>query len=256
MTVFQPIAHSRSAEEVAHQIEALVLEGVLRSGDQLPGERELAQRVAVSRPIVREAIALLEARGLLIRHHGGGTFVGDVIGQVFSEPVAALLPDHPKATADYLEYRREIEAIAAGLAAERATRYDLEMLEDVTARMASAHDGGDFEAEAQADVEFHSLVGEMAHNLVLLHTLRSCYRLLSRGVFDNRLRLYETEGGRQALFDQHMAIAGAIRSGDAKTASQAARAHIDYVLDKSNQIARQAERERVSGLRFQQRNEA
>jgi DNA-binding FadR family transcriptional regulator len=82
--IFARIEHSRTADEVVHQIEVLVLEGILRVGDRLPGERELAKQFDVSRPILREALKVLEGRGLLNTQHGGGTFVADVIGQVFT----------------------------------------------------------------------------------------------------------------------------------------------------------------------------
>ena len=49
---------------------------------------------------------------------------------------------------------------------------------------------GDFAEEAAIDVEFHNAIGECAHNIMLLHTLRSCYRLLSDGVFQNRLLMF------------------------------------------------------------------
>ena len=198
MTIFQQIKHGKSSDEIAHQLEALVLEGVLRSGDQLPSERELSAEMGVSRPVLREAIEKLEERKILQRRQGDGTFVCDIIGQVFSDPIAALLPTHRKATIDYLEYRREVEGVAAGFAAKRATKFDVEMLEKCIARMTLAHEQEDFREEALVDVEFHSLIGEMAHNLVLLHTLRSCYKLLSEGVFQNRSKLYEKAGGRQA----------------------------------------------------------
>ncbi|MCB1382263.1 MAG: FCD domain-containing protein [Notoacmeibacter sp.] len=253
MTIFQQISHDRSADEVAHQIEGLILEGVLRPGDQLPGERELAAEMGVSRPVVREAIETLVAGGILHRRQGDGTFVGDIIGQVFSDPIAALLPHHRKATHDYLEYRREVEGIAAGLAAERATGYDRDMLQQCVERMKSAHERQDFAEEAKVDLEFHSLIGEMAHNLVLLHTLRSCYKLLSEGIFQNRSRLYEKPGARQALYDQHMAIADAILAGNREAAGQAARDHMSYVMEKSLEMDNEAERERISGLRFRKR---
>jgi len=253
MTIFQQISHDRSADEVAHQIEGLILEGVLRPGDQLPGERELASEMGVSRPVVREAIETLVAGGILHRRQGDGTFVGDIIGQVFSDPIAALLPHHRKATHDYLEYRREVEGIAAGMAAERATGYDRDMLQQCVERMKSAHERQDFAEEAKVDLEFHSLIGEMAHNLVLLHTLRSCYKLLSEGIFQNRSRLYEKPGARQALYDQHMAIADAILGGNREAASQAARDHMSYVMEKSLEMDNEAERERISGLRFRKR---
>lgn len=253
MSVFRAIRHGSTSEEAAHQIEALVLEGVLRSGDQLPAERNLAIEMGVSRPVLRQAIETLVGRGILQRRHGDGTFVNDIIGQVFSDPIAELLPHHRKATIDYLEYRREIEGTAAGFAARRATAQDRAMLQTMMERMRAAHERGDFREEAQADLEFHLLIGEMAHNLVMLHTLRSCYRLLSEGIFRNRDRLYETEGGRHKLLEQHFAIGEAILAGREETARQAARDHITYILDQYSELEQAMERERISDLRLRQR---
>jgi len=92
MNVFRPIQHSRSAEEVAHQIEGLVLEGVLRVGDRLPGERELALETGVSRPTIREWVSgrlphsylprdrcgKLSGRGVCARCGGGAHDFGDL----------------------------------------------------------------------------------------------------------------------------------------------------------------------------------
>lgn len=255
MRVFQPIHHAKTAEEVAHQIEALVLEDVLRVGEKLPGERELAAETGVSRPIVREAIKMLENTGLLASRHGEGTFVGDVIGSVFSPPVSALLASHRKALFDHLEYRHEVEAIAARFAAERATRADRALLGEVMRRMDAAFEKGDFEEEARIDIEFHSTIGEIAHNLVLLHTLRACYRLLSEGVFRNRANLYQTPGGRQRLFEQHHAIADAVMAGDGEAAAGAARAHIDHVVAAMHELEAREDRERISGLRLARRED-
>jgi GntR family transcriptional regulator, transcriptional repressor for pyruvate dehydrogenase complex len=250
MLLFRPIRHARTAEEIVHQIEALILDGVLRGRDRLPGERELASATGVSRPIVREAIKMLETAGLLEIRHGEGTFVAEVIAPLFSPQISKLLASHRKATHDYLEYRREIEAIAASYAANRATRADREMLAGVMIAMEAAHEAGDFEREAQVDVEFHSTVGEMTHNLVLLHTLRSCYQLLSEGVFHNRTRLYEMAGSRNALYSQHCAIHRAIADGECDAAARGAREHIDYVIDATRELERREDRERIAGMRL------
>lgn len=249
MAIFQPVLHARTAEEVAHQVEALILEGVLRSGDRLPGERELAIETGVSRPIVREAIKALECKGILESRHGGGTFVADVIGTVFSPQISRLLGSHHKATRDYLEYRREVESIAARFAASRATESDLEILGSVMKRMESAFNSDDFELEAKIDVEFHSLIGEMTHNLVLLHTLRSCYRLLSEGVFQNRTRLYQKPDGRRNLYEQHCAIYKAIARRDPEAAASASCDHLDHIIQATHELELYQDRERVSELR-------
>ncbi len=96
--LFSRISHSRTSDEVVRQIELLLLEGILRDGDRLPGERELSRRFDVSRPILREALKELENRGLLVSQHGGGTYVADIIGQVFSRPVVELIARHQRAT--------------------------------------------------------------------------------------------------------------------------------------------------------------
>ena len=253
-TIYSRIEQSRTADAVVHQIEQLILEGVLRDGDRLPAERDLAVRMDVSRPILREALKTLETRGLLTTRRGGGTHVANIVGEVFAEPMRELIASHPKATADYLEYRREVEAVAAEMAARRATDADKALLSDIVARMEHAHATADFEAEVEIDVEFHNAVGECAHNLILLHTLRSCYRLLADGVFFNRARVYDLPGAREDLLAQHQAIFHAVREGDPEAARSAAVEHISYVERASVAAERASEWERVAALRLQQRS--
>ena len=251
--IFARIEHSRTADEVVHQIEILVLEGILRVGDRLPGERELSRQFDVSRPILREALKVLESRGLLNTQHGGGTFVADVIGQVFTRPVMELIARHQKATLDYLEYRREVEGITVEFAARRATEADKALLTSIIATMKAAHQKDNFEEEAAIDVEFHSAIGECAHNIILLHTLRSCYRLLSEGVFYNRAMVYNLPGAREKLLEQHVAIYDAVMAGNPDAGRRAAQAHIDFVARAMMDAERSGDWERVSRLRLQQR---
>ncbi len=251
--IFSRIEHSRTADDVIGQVEMLILEGVVRPGDRLPGERELARQFDVSRPIVRDALKALEARGLVTTRPGGGTHVADVIGQVFAPPVMELIARNRKAAADYLEYRREVEGVAAELAARRATAEDRALLAGIMRRMEEARARGDFEEEAAIDVEFHSTIGECAHNIVLLHTLRSCYRLLADGVFLSRALIYRAAEAQDVLLAQHRAIHDAIAAGDPAAARQAARDHIDYVERAMNEAERGDEWQRVSRLRLRQR---
>lgn len=254
--IFFRIEHSRTADEVVGQIETLILEGVLRTGDRLPGERELARRFEVSRPILRDALKVLDARGLLVTRPGGGTHVADVIGQVFSRPVMDLIATHRKAARDYLEYRREIEGVAAEYAARRATADDLALLDRIMGRMDEAHRTGDFDDEAEIDVEFHHAIGECAHNIILLHTLRSCYRLLSEGVSRHRLLVFTMPGAREELLAQHRAIYAAVKAGDPAAGRKAAMDHITYVERSMADAERTGDWQRVSRLRLRQRSEA
>lgn len=253
--IFSRIRHSRTADEVVQQIEMLILEGILRVGDKLPGERELARQFDVSRPILRDALKVLEGRGLLVTRHGGGTFVADVIGQVFTAPISELIAKHHKATADYLEYRREIEGITAEFASQRATADDRALLTGIIERMKAAHLEDDFAEEAVIDVEFHNAIGECAHNIILLHTLRSCYRLLSDGVFYNRSLIYNFPGARAKLLEQHVAIYDAVMNGDRAAARMAAEDHIRFVEQSVTEAERSGDWKRVSNLRLRQRTD-
>ena len=251
---FTRIPHSRTSTEIVHQIELLILEGVLRDHDRLPSERDLSARFDVSRPILREALKELETRGLLVSHHGGGTFVADVIGQVFSKPVIELIARHQKATHDYLEYRRELEGMTAELAARRATRFDKDILTGIMEEMRSAHVAGSAEGGLKTDVDLHNAIGECAHNIILLHTLRACYRLLSGGIFFNREVLFAEQDAGDRLLAQHEAIYAAIMAGDGPAARAAAQAHIDFIITATQDAERSGEWARISQLRLQQRD--
>lgn len=250
--IFSEISHTRTADEVAHQIEELVLQGVLKPGDRIPGERTLSKSLNVSRPVLRDALQDLEARGLLITRQGEGTMVADVVGTIFKEPIVELIRKHPKATADYVEFRRQIEGDAAAMAANRATESDRELLARLVERMKEAHNVEDFSVEAAVDVEFHQAVCECAHNIVLLHTLRSCYRLLEQGVFFNRSRLYSHRGSRDSLLKQHLAIYDGVMARDPDAARKAAEAHMDFVAQTAREVETVGERETVSRMRLAQ----
>lgn len=253
--VFQPINHAKAADAVVLQIEELILHGVLRPGDRMPGERSLSKNLNVSRPVLRDALQDLEARGLLVTRQGEGTQIADVVGTLFRAPVVELIQKHPQATGDYVEFRKEVEGMAAGFAAIRATDADRERLSDIVTQMRAAHAEDDFSLEANIDVDFHQAVGECAHNIILLHSLRACYRLLEQGVFFNRSRLYSHAGSRNALLEQHLAIYDGIMARDSEAASHAAMAHMDFVSSVTHEVDAIGAREMVASLRLAQQRE-
>lgn len=248
--IFSPIEQNRVSQEVEMQIETLILEGVLRVSDKLPSERELSKSMKVSRPILRTALASLEARGLISIKHGGGAYIADIIGTIFAEPVVDLIGRNAKAKADYLEYRKEIEGLAAEMAATRATPADKELLKKIMQEMKDAHQAKNAERESKADIEFHSAIGECTHNIILIHTLRSCYALFSDDVFFNRMVIYEEIKSRQVLLDQHEAIYNAIIAGDSALAARAAREHITYIEKMTKDIKRKDTWQEVSQQRL------
>ena len=249
-TIFTPVEHNKISNEVKVKIETLILEGVLRVGDKLPSERELSKSLDVSRPILRTALASLEEQGLISIKHGGGAYIADIIGTVFAEPVVDLIGRNAKAKADYLEYRKEIEGLAAGMAAERATPADKALLKKIMQEMRDSHKAKEAELEAKIDVEFHSTIGECTHNVILVHTLRSCYALFSDDVFFNRKIIYSEDESQDALLQQHIEIYDAIMQGDSIKASKAARAHISYIEEITKDIKQKDVWQEVSKQRL------
>lgn len=251
--IFSQISHDKTADRAVVHIEKLILEGILRFGDRLPAERELSQQLNISRPVLRNAIKNLEEKQLLVTRPNGGTFVADITGEVFTEPVTQLIGRHRKAIFDYLEYRRSIEGITAEFAAKRATSSDKELLNGIGDAMVQAHKNDDHDKDVALDVELHSAIGECSHNVVLLHSLRSCYRLLADGVFFNRSMIYKISKRRDQFLEQHLAIIQAITSDDPELARQNAEHHIDFVIKGFHEAESLQEREHVSKLRLTQR---
>lgn len=225
-----------AADNVARHVEELIREGSLRPGEQLLSERELATRLNVSRPTLRQGIKLLEEKGLLESEAGGATRVA-ALGTSITDPLVTLLGERPIETIDdYLEFRATVERMAATLAAERANDIDRAALAACMERIDRAHGPADAHDEAEADVDLHVTVYESSHNIVLLQIMRALAGMLRTGVFYNRDKLYSRPDVRDVLRDQHRAIFDAIMARDSAAAGEAAARHMLYTRDALREI--------------------
>lgn len=224
-----PVRNPKLADAIAEHIEQLILEGTLRPGERLASERELSEKLEVSRPSLREALDRLEGRKLL-RTTRGGTYVAHFMAPL-TEPLAALMQSNDQVILDYFEYRQLVEGPASRLAAERATDLDRREIAACLERMRAAHGLDDPTAEAEADADLHMLIYEASHNLVVLHVMRAFSEMLRGDVFYNRHRLYLTPGVRDLLLEQHGATAEAVLAGDGDAAEAAATAHIRFTAE-------------------------
>ncbi|WP_146346183.1 FadR/GntR family transcriptional regulator [Falsiphaeobacter marinintestinus] len=245
---FQKVQPEKLSTSVVRQIEKLILRGILRPGERLPSERELSERLGVSRPSLRDAVSELQDQGLLTTRAGAGIYVADVLGSAFSPALIRLFGSHDEAVFDYLSFRRDME----GLAAERAARFgsdsDLKVIQAIFDKMETAQSRRNPEEEAKLDALFHSAIIDASHNVVMLHMMRSMFDLLREGVFYNRQVMFKQRTSRAALLDQHRSINDAIQSRDPVAARAAVEAHLDYVqqslrdqqkADQHEEIARQ-----------------
>ncbi|HMO06248.1 MAG TPA: FCD domain-containing protein [Paracoccaceae bacterium] len=245
---FQKVEAEKIAGAVVRQIELLILRGVLRPGERLPAERELSDRLGVSRPSLREAIAELGCRGLVESRPGAGVYVAEVLGSAFSPALVRLFADHDEAVFDYLAFRRDMEGLAAERAARLGSDTDLAVIATIFRKMEAAHGKRDPTDEATLDAEFHTAIIEASHNVIMLHMMRSMYDLLKQGVFYNRQMMFRNRVTRDQLLDQHRAINTGLQARDPAAARAAVEAHLDYVArvladglraDRNEAVARQ-----------------
>ena len=232
---FQKIHAEKLSQAVVHQIEQLILRGILNPGERLPAERDLAEQLAVSRPSLRTAISDLQDSGLLVSRAGAGIFVADVLGKAFSPALVRLFESHDEAVFDYIRFRRDLEGLAAERAAKYASDTDLRVIQTLYEKMGSAHSKSNSQDEARLDAEFHLSIIEASHNVVMLHMMRSMYDLLKKGVFYNRQMMFKHRVTRSNLLEQHSAINSALQARKASAARAAVEAHLDYVEQMLNE---------------------
>ncbi|RMH48921.1 MAG: FCD domain-containing protein [Alphaproteobacteria bacterium] len=247
---FRKIQSEKLSQAVARQIELLILRGVLRPGDRLPGERELAERLGVSRPSLREALGSLQERGLLVTRAGAGVFVADVLGSAFSPALIKLFGEHDEAVFDYISFRRDLEGLAAARAARLASDTDLKVIDAVFRKMEAAHRKRDPSNEAALDAKFHMAIIEASHNIVMLHMMRSMFDLLREGVFYNRQVMFRQRTTRATLLDQHRAINDAIQARDPDGARAAIEAHLGFIESALRSQRKAEANEEIARLRY------
>jgi len=249
---FETIKPPKISDSIVQQIEQSIMDGVLRPGEKLPPERELAQQLNVSRPSLREALLKLEAKGLLQARRGGGTFVTDVVGPILTDPLVHLLKTHPEATYDILELRHALEEVAAYFAAVRSTEADREILRHRLAILETIHDEvHDPLRDAEADTEFHLAIADASHNIALMHIMRGLFNLLRSSICRSLERLHMQIGNYEIVQDHHRQILQGIIQRDPEAARAAAHLHLSFVEKTLREMDVEESREERSQRRLQ-----
>ena len=229
------IRREKLADSIVAHLESRILEGSLRAGERLLPERDLAQKLNVSRPSLREALDMLVQRNILISRRGG-TLVAPVLGADFGARLSNLADGQHDALYDYLEFRSVVEGSATYFAALRASDIDRDLIARRFQDVETANRDGDPLCEARADSAFHLAIYEASHNVILLHIMGSLGAVFRESILRNREKLYQFKGVRAMLLEQHRSIHSAILSGDADAARGIAEAHVDFTRRAMHEI--------------------
>ncbi len=217
---FGKLTPARLSEQIAQRIESLILDSQLRPEDKLPPERELAAQFGVSRSAVREAIKLLEERGLLESRNGRGAFVTVPEASDLSSSLNVVYRMQGW-TVDHLhEARWCLESFVATLAAQRAMPDDIARLEAALGAMDASLDDPD--SYMRADVEFHSALADATHNplfQVMIRPLVDLIQDVGRAEF--------LHGQVAERHKKHALLMERIKAGDASGAQSVMRDHLN-----------------------------
>ena len=226
--VYKVIRTSRLYEQIVQQIEESVLNGSLKPGDQLPAERELAQRLGVSRTAVREAVKALREKGLVEAYSGRGTFITDGTTHAARQSFDLMVKIGQQEGSSHLaELRLILEPGIAAIAAVRVEEEHLAAMREAVAVMDLAQK--DPEAYIEADLDFHLALAEAAANPLILSLIDSIVRLLR----EQRIKIFNVEGGPQRGQVHHKRILEAMERRDPEMARAAMAAHLEQVREDS-----------------------
>ncbi len=195
-----------------------LISGRLRTGDRLLPERELALKLEVSRPVIREVLRGLAAIGVIEIRHGHGSFVRQPDMSELGDIFTLMLAQKPDVTDDIMEARIAIERQALRLACTRSTRGDIAALEEamrkIEVTMNDPVQGG------EADFRFHETLVAAAHSPTLSSLYAAISNLLRRSHMTRRERISEVEGIDAFLIAHHRKLLAALVAGETDEADK------------------------------------
>lgn len=214
---FQTIQKTRLSDEIARQIVQVIDEGRFREGERLPPLRELAITFDVSRPILQEAISILQIIGYVNVKHGKGVYVKDPNKDIINVPISTWLRDNGKEVTDFYEARLAIETICAAKAAELASRDEVIDLQNQIKGMEPLFEGGEISSMVGPDIDFHRRIASLSKNVFLKDMLDSVISPEN----DIRKIVLRLPGHKNVTHADHVKIVEAIAEHNPKEARQA-----------------------------------
>jgi len=221
---YAPIERRKIYEQIAEQLLAQISERRLRPGDPLPTERELTQLYRAGRSSVREALRMLESKGV-IEAVDGGSFAVAAYANPLNSSLQLLLNLDQATMVDVYELRRILECEAAALAAERHAEVHLDLMD---AAILAMDEGLESDGPERAtlyidgDLQFHLAIAEATRNGVVLHTMRALRELIRRAL----MSIFLVPGSPERSAGQHRAIRQAIAERDSARARLEMHTHL------------------------------
>jgi len=218
---YEPVERRKVYELIAEQLLGQISDRRLQPGDALPPERELTRLYGAGRSSVREALRMLESRGL-IEAVGNGSFVVAAYGNPLNSSLRLLLSLDEGTLHDIFELRRLLECEAAGLAAARRTDEHLREMAEAIDDMAAGLESTTGDQFIDADLRFHLAVAAATGNRLVLHSMHAVRDVIRRALSS----VFRIPQSPQRAVEEHRAIRAAIEAQDPARAREEMRAHL------------------------------
>jgi GntR family transcriptional regulator, transcriptional repressor for pyruvate dehydrogenase complex len=231
--MFNSVTNKKVYEHVIEQIQNMVLNGSLQNGDKLPSERDLSEKMEVSRTSIREAIRVLETMGVIESRQGEGNFVCSNINASFIEPLSMIFMLNNGEPSDILELRKAIELVTVRFAAQRGSEEDFEELKDMIYKLKTS----DTESErVLIDTKIHQKIATMSGNYLIESVFITASTLFERFVKNARESILYSNDRLDILMVQHEDIVNAIIERNGDKAFNAMKEHLDFIDDYINKM--------------------
>lgn len=216
----QIIKSDRLYLKVAAQLNRLIEEGAIQPGQRFPSERELAEKLGVSRPTIREAMIALELSGVIEIRTGSGIYVTKQVAKLEPE-----LNDKGVGPFEILEIRYIIESEACALAAARITDEQIQALRDAVEEMEEEEKRPD--ASEKADQKFHSIIAQACQNSAIASVVEWLWDLRNESQLSTAFLQRIREEGVHPSINEHRKILQALEQRNPEKARTAMKLHIE-----------------------------
>lgn len=229
----------RVSDRVADRLLARIASGEWAPGQRLPGERQLAEDMGVSRVSVRAALQTLKTRGFVDAVQGGGTRVVSN-AQCMDPGLAQLVRVNQDNLADLAEIRGILEVWAVRRAAESATPENIAELAEIMAATEADINRGKHKTEN--DIRFHLAIAKASGSTIYMHVMALFRGILHEMLDYHRYEMFSSEEDDRTILDHHRAIFEGIRGRDPHGAERAMHTHLGWVVTRyrAEQRARRA----------------
>ena len=224
--MFNSISNKKVYEQVIEQIQKNIMDGTFKKGDKLPSERELSEKMAVSRTSIREALRVLETMGVVESRQGEGNFICSNIEKSLLQPLSMMFKLNNGYLRQNQQFRAALEREAAILAARKCTPLDAAELWVILARLDAAEDE---KVRGELDRELHKKIAKIADNPMVYSVLAAADQLTENIVSGTRDYIMKKNNSAREVDDQHHRLVEAIINGDAEQAERCMSEHMDTI---------------------------